>query len=93
MKLLITSVVLLGCLGVSRAEESLNEKTQVAANSVARSGKKVLHRTKEAICGKLTGDNKVQCLAKKAGNRIEEGVDAVKDKAAEVKNAVSEDKK
>lgn len=93
MKLLILSFALFGWLGISHAEETLTEKTQVTVNSVKRSGKKGLNRTKEALCGKLTGDNKVQCLAKKAKNRVEEGADAVKDKGTEIKNAVDSDKK
>jgi hypothetical protein len=50
--------------------------------------KKGLNRTKDALCGKLTGDSKVECMAKEAGNRIEETSDKVKDKATEMKNEV-----
>jgi hypothetical protein len=92
MKLLIAGLIVFGCLGVAQAEETLTEKAAVAANSVKRAGKKGLNRTKEALCGKLTGDSKVECLAKQAKNRVEEGVDAVSDKGSEIKNSVDTDK-
>lgn len=50
-----------------------------------------MNRTAEALCGKLTGDSKVECLAKKAKNRVHEGTEVVKDKAVEVKNSVDTD--
>jgi hypothetical protein len=93
MKLLITSIVLFGCLGICNAEETLTEKAQATGNTATRTAKKGVHRTQEALCGKLTGDNKAQCLAKEAKNHVEEGVDATVDKAKEVKNAVDSDKK
>ena len=93
MKLLLACVLVLGLVEMSMAEETVAEKAQVKIKTVGRAGKKAVHRTQEAMCGKLTGDSKVKCLAKKAQNRAEEGVDAVKDKASEVKNAVDSDKK
>jgi hypothetical protein len=93
MKLLILTIALFGFLGVSSAEETMTEKTEVAAKTIKRNAKKGLHRTKEAFCGKLTGENKVQCLAKEAKNRLEEGKDVIKDKASEVKNDIDSDKK
>ncbi|MES2802118.1 MAG: hypothetical protein V4654_06470 [Bdellovibrionota bacterium] len=39
-------------------------------------------------CGKLTGDSKAACLAKKAKNRVTETTDAVVDKVDEVKKSV-----
>lgn len=71
-----------------QAEETIAEKAEVTGKSVKRGAKKGLNRTKEAICGKLTGDSKVECMAKEAGNRIEETADKVKDKATEIKNDV-----
>ena len=93
MKIFILMLAILGFVNISLAEESISEKAEVTAKSIKRSAKKGIHRTAEAICGKLTGDNKVQCLAKEAKNRIEDGKDAVVDKASEVKNAVDADKK
>ncbi len=93
MKLFIASLILFGGLGLSHAEESMTGKVQDTTNSVTRSAKKGMHRTAEAICGKLTGDNKVQCLAKEAKNRVEESKDAVADKVTEVKNKMDSEKK
>lgn len=92
LKFWIASVALLGVFGISRGEETMTEKAQVTGNSVKRTAKKGLHRTKEAFCGKLTGDSKVECLAKEAKNHMEEGSDVVKDKATELKDKVDTDK-
>lgn len=92
MKLLIAGLIIWGFLGIAQAEETLTEKATVTAKSVKRAGKKGLHRTKEALCGKLTGESKVECLAKKAKNRVEEGVDAMNDKGSEIKNSVDSSK-
>ncbi len=93
MKMLILGIGLASLVGTSyvvtaNAEETVSEKAQATGKSVKRSAKKGLHRTKEALCGKLTGDSKAECLAKEAGNRIEETADSVKDKAVEIKNDV-----
>ncbi len=93
MKLLILATTLFGFLGLCSAEETMTEKAQTTVNSAKRTTKKGLHRTTESVCGTLTGDNKVQCLAKEAKNRAEEGKDAVKDKATEVKNVIDSEKK
>lgn len=71
----------------------MSEKAEVKVNSAKRTMKKGMNRTKEAVCGKLTGDNKVECLAKEAKNRMGEGADSVSDKATEIKNNVDSDKK
>ena len=94
-------IILIHCLVVSSlfaamqisAEETSSEKVEAAVNTGKRSSKKAMNRAKEAVCGKLTGDNKVQCLAKQAENRIIESADAVKDKASELKNNVDTDSK
>lgn len=93
MKIFILILVIFGFVNISLAEETLSEKAEVTAKSVKRSVKKGIHRTAEAICGKLTGDNKVQCLSKEAKNRLKDGKDAIVDKASEIKNAVDADKK
>ncbi len=93
MKLLTATLVLFGFLGFSQAEETMGEKVQSTTNSGARMVKKGANRANEAICGKLTGDSKVECLAKQAKNRVTEGADVVKDKATEIKNNVDTDKK
>ena len=66
------------------AEETIGEKAQAAANNAGRAIKKGVNRVKEMAC--TEGD--LKCAAKKAGNRIEESADAVKDKAEEVKNKI-----
>ena len=93
MKLLIVGLALFGSLEICQAEETLTEKTQVTANTAKRAVKKSVHRTKEALCGKLTGDNQVQCLAKKAKNHIEESKDKASDKVIEIKNDLNTEKK
>ena len=93
MKILITLFAILGFVNMSSAAESISEKAEVTAKTVKRSAQKGIHRTAEAICGKLTGDNKVQCLAKETKNRLEDGKDVIVDKASEVKNAIDTDKK
>lgn len=91
MKALVIMLTIFGFVNIGSASESLSEKAGASAKTVKRSVKKGMHRTAEAVCGKLTGDSKAQCLAKEAKNRLEEGKDAVVDKASEVKNAVDGD--
>jgi len=88
MKKVILILALLGFAHAGSAEETVTEKATVTGNKVVRTAKKAANRTAEAVCGTLTGDNKVQCLAKEAKNRMVEGKDAVVDKASEVKNKV-----
>ncbi|MEZ0393399.1 MAG: hypothetical protein ACAH59_14360 [Pseudobdellovibrionaceae bacterium] len=71
------------------ASESLGEKGSATANDVKRSAKKGWNRTKEAFCAE--GD--VTCAAKKAKNKVGEGVDYTKDKGHEVKDSVDSDEK
>jgi hypothetical protein len=92
MKALIVGLMIFGFLGLSQAEETMGEKAKATTNSGKRAVKKGMNRTKEAFCGKLTGDSKVECLAKQAKNRVTEGADTVKDKAVEIKNEVDTDK-
>lgn len=93
MKLLVVAMCMLGFLTTAQAEETITEKAAATTNSAKRTVKKGYNRTKEAMCGKLTGDSKVECLAKEAKNNVQEGVDATKDKASEIKNSVDSDKK
>lgn len=93
MKSLIVFFGLFGFLASSYAEETVVEKAKVEVKAAARSAKKGANRASEYVCGTLTGDSKVECLAKKAKNRVVEAKDVVKDKAVEVKDAVDTDKK
>lgn len=93
MKMLILTLAILGFVNISSAAETVPEKAEVTAKAVKRSVHKGIHHAAEAVCGKLTGDNKVQCLAKEAKNRLEEGKNAVVDKASEVKNVIDKDDK
>jgi hypothetical protein len=88
MKLLIVVALVFGWLAVSNADETMTEKAQATSKTATRAAKKGLHRAEEAICGKLTGDSKLQCLAKEAKNNLKEGADVVADKATEVKNKI-----
>lgn len=92
MKSRVVCLAILCFFGIAQAEETMGEKTQSTTNSAKRTFNKGINRTKEAFCGKLTGDSKVECLAKEAKNKVSEGADAVKDKAVEIKNNVDTDK-
>lgn len=87
MKLLLSFIFLVS-FSFAHASESLVEKAEATAKTVVREIKKGANRAEEAACGKLTGDSKAACLAKKAKNRVVETKDAVVDKTDEVKNAV-----
>ncbi len=87
MKLLLSLILLLS-FSFAQAAESLAEKAEATAKTVVREIKKGANRAEEAACGKLTGDSKAACLAKKAKNRVVETKDAAVDKVDEVKNAV-----
>lgn len=91
MKLLLVGVVMFAMLGSAFAEETLKEKGEAAANTAVRVVNKGVNRTQEALCGALTGDSKLQCLAKKTKNRIVENKDAVVDKVKEEKNKIDAD--
>jgi hypothetical protein len=93
MKMLLCTFAILGFVNISSAAETVPEKAEVVAKTATRSVNKGIHRTSEAVCGTLTGDNKLQCLAKKIKNRAQEGKDATVDKASEVKNVVDKDNK
>jgi hypothetical protein len=93
MKYILSTLALIGYIGLAHAEETMGEKAKDTMNDAKRATKKGYNRAAEAACGKLTGDNKAECLAKQAKNRTEEGWDATKDKASEVKNSVDSDKK
>jgi hypothetical protein len=61
MKKLIIALTLIGMFGISSttfAEETIGEKVAVAGKDVKRAAKKGVHRVKEEMCGKLTGDSK-----------------------------------
>lgn len=90
MRLIVLSLAFFGFIGTTstaRAEETVGEKAAKVGNDVKRVVKKGAHRLEESMCGKLTGDSKVTCLAKEAKNRASETVDAVVDKGSEIKNA------
>ncbi len=93
MKIIIVSLLAFGFINFAFAEDTPTEKAQESTNTVTRTIKKGVHRTGESLCGTLTGDNKVQCLAKEAKHHLEEGKDFVKDKASETKTKLDPDKK
>ena len=84
MKAVVLSLLLLTSVSFVQAEETVGEKMGSTANDAKRGVKKGANRVKEAFCAE--GDAK--CLAKKAGNRMEEGGSYVKDKAGDAKDAV-----
>lgn len=96
MKALITVFAFLGVIGIgftAHAEETVGEKAAVVGKDVKRAVKKGANRVEEGLCGKLTGDSKISCLAKEMKNRAVETKDSVVDKASEIKNNVDSEKK
>lgn len=93
MKALVFVLAISGLAFAAQAEETMTEKAGATVNSAKRSVKKGMNKTGEAMCGKMTGDSKMECMAKQAKNRVQEGTDTVKDKATEIKNNVDSDKK
>jgi hypothetical protein len=91
MKFVAAVLCVMGFVNYGFAEETHVEKAEVRMDSAKRGMKKGMNRTKEAVCGELTGDSKIECLAKKGKHRAEEGDEAVKDKASEFKNNVDTD--
>lgn len=87
MKLLLSLISLVSFVATAQAEETLIEKAEAVTKSVVREVKKGANRAEEAACGKLTGDSKATCLAKKAKNRVSETADAITDKASEIKKS------
>ncbi len=67
---------------VAKAEETLPEKGKAAAKDVKRQGRKTVHHTEEALC---TG-TKAECAKQKVKHRVNEGGDAVRDEADQLKN-------
>jgi len=63
------------------ADETIPEKGKATSKDVKRQGRKAVHRTEEALC---TG-TKAECAKEKAKNRVDEGTEAVKDEADELK--------
>ena len=84
MKSFTLILVAFSILAVGCTKETTSGKAQVELNSAERAVKKTGHRVDEAACGILTGDNKVQCLAKKVKNRAVESKDVIIDKASEI---------
>lgn len=84
MKLL--ALVLFACLFVTPkfalADETAKETVNNTGNKISHSAKKLKNRAKEATCS----DSDVECKAKKAGHRVGEGADHLKNKAEEKKD-------
>ena len=68
----------------AHAEQTVGESVKATGHDVKRGAKKGMNRMKEAVCAE--GDAK--CLAKKAGHRMEEGSDYMKDKTTETVDKV-----
>ena len=94
MKKLISCLALLGLYGATftvHAEETVSEKATVAGKDAKRAVVKGSNRVEEELCGKLTVDSKMTCLAKKSKNRVNETIDSGVDKSSELKNSVDSD--
>ena len=88
MKTLLTVLLMMGFVSVVNANETVGEKAKATGNKASRAMKKGYNRTKEAACGKLTGDSKAECMAKKAKHRAEEMKEKGVDKFDKAKNKV-----
>lgn len=88
MRVLILVLAMFGFLSMAQAEQTAGEEVKATAKTMKRKAKKGMHRAQESMCGKMTGDSKVECLAKEAKHRGEEVIDATKDKASEIKDKV-----
>lgn len=75
--------------GFSLGDQTTGEKVEAKSHDAKRKVKKSSNRAKEALCAE--GD--VECAAKKAGHRAEEGADYVGDKASEGADKVDTDHK
>lgn len=84
MKIILMVLAVCGLFGSAHGAETLGENANSTVNDAKRTVKKGVNRTKEAFCAK--GD--VQCMKAKAGHRMDEGTDYVKDKSKEVKDKV-----
>jgi hypothetical protein len=84
MKAVILSLLFVMGVNSVHAEETMGEKGAKTGHTIKRKVKKMGHRVEEAVCAK----SDAKCLAEKAGNRMEEGADYVKDKAVETKDKV-----
>lgn len=62
-----------------RAEESVGEKMAEGGRDVKKGAKKAVRKVKDETCEMVNG--KMECAAKKAGHKIENATDEVKDKA------------
>lgn len=83
-----TVLIMFIFLASSCSKETAKEKNIATTNTQQREIKKKWNRAKESMCGKLTGDNKIQCLEKEAANRLEETSDVIEDKVNEIRNDV-----
>jgi len=86
MKKAILIIGLICLAGTSFASESVGEKAQVIAKDMKRGATEKMHRLEEAACA----ESDAKCLSLKAKNRIKETAEATKDKAVELKNAMTD---
>ncbi|WII71912.1 hypothetical protein QJS83_15720 [Bdellovibrio sp. 22V] len=68
------------------AGDNVSDAAKKAGRKTKATAKKGAHRVEEAVC--MEGD--LECAAKKAANRAEEGGEAVKNKAKDTKDKVTE---
>lgn len=96
MKIFIFGFVFFGLLGAAtgvHAEETLGENLAVVGKDAKRAIKTGANRVEEGLCGRLTGDSKVNCMAKKMKNRANESANGIVDKASEIKDSVDSERK
>lgn len=72
---------------VACEEPSLSSKAKTVTKDAARTLQKAKHRVDEATCL----DSDLECLARKAANRIDEAADATSDAVEELKDTVVTD--
>jgi len=86
MKKVLLTAGLVSIIGSSFAAESIGEKAQVIAKDIKRGATEKIHRLEEAACV----ESDAKCLALKAENRLKEAAESTKDKAVELKNAMTD---
>lgn len=89
MKKLIIVLSFAAFINSAYGAETIPEKVKVKTNDIRREVAEAVDRSEENVCDK-TDKN---CFAKKAGNRVDEAKEYVKDKASQGKNIIDNSKK
>lgn len=84
-KLLLPALVAIAFAGTgihAMAEETVTEKAAEAGRDLKKNAKKAGRKIEDKTCEMVNG--KMECAAKKVGNKVKNAADEVKDKADDV---------